>query len=367
MLLRLFHNALILILTLATVSACSPGNSTPVLAVDSKASLAPEDSSVSVVPAECVEFQKFVDATYNFKPSKLTAEQQTAKSAEMDAIWNKVKADQKKLVPCLIAALESPNANNFFRFDGSTLLFSLDQSEPTKKLVIRSYAQTDLEDVMLQYWIRPLLRFGLEGLDTSDAGHAWLAAKDPGYYLPQHGTLKVNRTVGALAIYGSMDEKFATPALLRVASSKDHPARELAASLLLKQVTPEAFAALAKMDSAGLTESTRVSIKKTLEKPSFIEKRVGEPKISRTEYVKAFQELSEGRSQTFMELVDRVPDGEKDAVAVLLSEDIPLVRKARRFFASTGTPHIPEWYQSFTDILMVMVWKPEFAKKLTAD
>src|SRR6185503_1105730 len=97
-------------------------------------SAAPPDdlTSVEIPQPDCKEFQNLIEKTYTFKPTKLTADQQTAKSAEMDVVWEKVKAD-KKLLPCLTAALESPTANAFFRFDGSTLLYSLDKSDETKR------------------------------------------------------------------------------------------------------------------------------------------------------------------------------------------------------------------------------------------
>jgi len=316
----------------------------------------------STVIADCVEFQKLVDKTYDFKPSKLSDVQQTAKSAEMDVVWEKVKRDQPRLMPCLISALQSPTANSFFRFDGSTLLFSLDKSESSKKLLIESYSKSEIEDMDPQNWIAYILKFGVDGLDTSAAGETWLRAKDPRYYLPQHGTLPVDKSVGALAIYGSMDEQFAVPALLGIAKQVEHPGREIAVDLLTKLVTDEAFESLAKLDTAGLSEKSKAGIKKALLNPTLIERRSGTPRISRAEYLKAFQDLSKGNASTFMDLTVKVSDGEKDAVAVLQSEDIPLVRKARRFFASTGTPHAPEWYQSFTDILMFMLRKDKGSK-----
>jgi hypothetical protein len=355
-----------LIVTLLVLSlACSAGDGASPLQTNRQSSVETTETA-SAVPADCVEFQKLVDQTYDFKPSKLSDAQQTRKSGEMDVVWNKVKADQKGLKPCLVAALESPSANSFFRFDGATLLLSIDQSDASKKLLIKSYAQAELEDIMLQNWIAYILQFGLQGMDTSEAGNTWLRAKDPFYYLPQHGTLKVDKNIGALAIFGSMDEQYATPALVRIASQKDHPGRDVAADVLSKQVTVEAFSALAMMDRTTFSESTRSVIDKKLTSPTFIEKRDGNAKVSRAEFVKALKELGDGRPEAFMDLADRVTDGEKDAIAVLLPEDIPLVRKARRFYASTGTPHAPEWYQSFTDILMVMVWKPEFEKRRTS-
>lgn len=314
------------------------------------------------VPEGCADFQVLVEKTYTFKPSKLTATEQTAKSNEMDVIWEKVKGN-KDLIPCLKFALAKPNADPFFLFDGSNLLISLDQSDDSKKLLIASFAKTDIRDVDPHNWIAYILMFGLEGLDTSAAGDAWLSANDPRYYLPEHGGLPVDKKIGALAIYGSMDEKFATPALLAIVNKKDHPGREIALRLLIQQVTPQSTEALKKVDVTGLSAAARDEIRKYLEAPDFILPRLGPTKIGREEFLGAFRDLTEGKSNTFMDLAIRVNDGEKDAIVVLKPEDTDLVRRARRFFASTGTPHAPEWYESFTSILMVMVRKPQLDQK----
>lgn len=309
----------------------------------------------------CEEFQRLVDKTYTFKPSQLTPKERTAKSDEMDVVWDNVKAD-KNLLPCLKAALLRPTADSFFRFDGSNLLISLERTEEAKKLLLSSYAHTDLADVNVRDWIAYLLVLGIEGLDTSEAAEVWLKAKDPFYYLPQHGTLKVTKVMGALAIYGSMDERFATPALYSIAGQKEHPGREIATDLLIKQLTPEATLALSKLDRAGLSAPVSARVKSYLEGPTFILPRSGPAKASRERYVSALDSLGKGQAEAFMDLVSEIPDGEKDAVIVLRAEDVPLIRKARRFFASTGTPHAPEWYQSFTDILMYLVRKPEIER-----
>jgi hypothetical protein len=61
-------------------------------------------------------------------------------------------------------------------------------------------------------------------------------------------------------------------------------------------------------------------------------------------------------------LVGEVPDGEKDVVATLKAEDIPLVRKVRRVIISRANQHAAAYYVSFTQILMTMIWRPEMAK-----
>jgi hypothetical protein len=60
--------------------------------------------------------------------------------------------------------------------------------------------------------------------------------------------------------------------------------------------------------------------------------------------------------------VSKVPDGEKDVVAVLKPEDLPLVKKVRRMVIANANPHAIEYYNSFTSILMTMTWKPELVK-----
>ncbi len=343
--------------------ACGSASSNVVPAVDRQPKNAPETGSAKPPPG-CEEFQLLVDTTYTFKPSKLTPDERTSKSNAMDVVWEKVKAD-RKLIPCLRSRLGQPNANNFFLFDGSNLLFSLDKSDESKKILIASYARTDLVDVDVRTWIAYLLMFGLEGFDTSSAAETWLKANDPFYYLPQHGTVRVDKRIGALAIYGSMEERFATPALAEIANQKDHPGRDIAADLLVMQVTPEAAALLMKIDRTSLAASVRDRVKNYVNNPSFILPRVGPAKASREKFVTALDKLGKGEAEEFMSLVSEVPDGEKDAIVVLRPEDIPLVRKARRFYASTGTPHAPDWYQSFTDILMYMVRKPEVDRSKT--
>lgn len=309
----------------------------------------------------CAELQKLIDKTYDFKPSKLTSEERTVKSGAMDVIWEIVKADQKRLVPCLKKALDKPDANNFFIFDGSNLLFSLDKSDETKKLLIRSYAAVDLEDVNQRYWMPSMARLGFEGFDTSAAAENWLKAADPGYYLPHHGLRPVNKQIGALIIYGSMDEELATPALAKIAAQENHIAREIAVDLLIKQLTPKALQILQKLDKKGLSEKKTEKIELLLTDPKRLSPlfpREGKPRITREQHLKVFQELVDGKPESFMELAAEFPDGDTDLLAVMKPEDIPLIRRVRRYYAATATPHAADWYQSFTDILLVMIGEP---------
>lgn len=348
----------VLLMILSVLPGCSQNSARP-----SQHGAVSSQNSAESSP-NCAELDKLIDTTYGFKPSKLTSAEQSAKSAQMDAVWNKVKADQKNLIPCMRAAIASRKEDTFFRFDASGLLVTLDQSDETKKIWIQSAADVDFTDIDMRYWMPSIAKFGYEGLDTSAAAEAWLRHPDPGYYLPQHGALKIGKETGALIAYGSMDEAIATPALAKIAARADHPGRETAVRLLMQQATPESFTELKKVDASGLSPRTAADLKALLTKPVLLAKREGPPKTSREQYLAAFKQLAEGKPGAFMGLAADVPDGEKDVIAIMKEEDIPLIRKARRFMMTSANPHSAEWYDSFTKILMAMVWKPELTASL---
>lgn len=306
---------------------------------------------------QCASFQRLIKETYNFKPARLSEAEQTAKSNAMDRVWSLVKKDRVTLLPCLRAALAGPNADAFFRFDGSNLLLSLDPSAESKTIVVRSYALVDLADVDLRVWASRLASLGAEGFDISDAAEKWLRFPRAYYFLPEHGAYKVGADIGAMFLYGSMDEAQATPALRKIVSDKTHPGREIALWALMNQATPESLQALRQINAREFSGRTQKSLKSLLTSPQLLEPRA-KPKTTRQEFVTGFEKLLEGDWQPFLHLVSAVPDGEKDVVAVLKPEDLPLVRKVRRRIIANGNPHAIEFYNSFTTILMTFIWKP---------
>ncbi|HLL76162.1 MAG TPA: hypothetical protein VK421_12960 [Pyrinomonadaceae bacterium] len=312
--------------------------------------------------AACAGFQKAVKATYNFKPSQLKSEAESnAKSAAMDRVWEMVKARPAELLPCLRDALADPQADPWFRFDGSNLLVSLDPSAASKAEQVRQYTAVDLDDVNLMIWVSTLAQRGAEGFDVSEAGGRWLAYPKAKYYLPQHGAREVDKFLGGIFIFGSMDEAQATPALFKIAASASHPGRDIAISLLLMQATPEAVRGLKALDLTGLPSSMQAALRAHLNQPKVIAPR-DKPKTTRAQFVKAFEAAAKGDWKYFSELVSEVPDGERDVAAVLKPEDIPLLRKVRRARIAHANHHAAEYYVSFTQILMTMISRTETVK-----
>ena len=310
----------------------------------------------------CASFRESVKSTYNFRPSLLANDKErNQRSAAMDQFWETVKTNKNELLPCLRQALQEDNADRWFLFDGSNLLVSLDPSDDSKRLLIKNYAAANLDDVDLGMWVPSLARLGAVGFDVSAPGERWLAYPKATYYLPQHGAAQVDKLLGGIFIFGSMDETQATPALLRIAAAKEHPGRGEAISLLLMQATPEAINGLKQLDQTTLSSEARARLQKHLTDPILFEPRA-KPKTSREEFLKAFNDAAKGDWKYFLQLVSDVPDGEKDVVATMKSEDLPLIRKVRRLMIARANPEAAEYYVSFTQILMTMIWRPEMAK-----
>lgn len=164
--------------------------------------------------------------------------------------------------------------------------------------------------------------------------------------------------MGAAFLYGSMDEAQATPSLLKIVNNKRHPQREAALELLTAQATPEAWHALQKLDMTNIDEDAQTNVEGLLAQPELIEPRA-KPLVAREEFLRAFKAITEGNSKPFFDLVDKVEDGERDAVVVLRPEDLPLVRRVRRRFMMGGNQHALEYSKDFTDILWTLVWKWE--------
>jgi hypothetical protein len=310
----------------------------------------------------CSEFQQTIDSTYNFRPALLANEaERNRKSAAMDKVWEGVKGNPTGLLVCLRRALEDPKADAWFRFDGSNLLVSLDDSRTAKELQIKSYAASNLEDVDLRLWVATLARRGVEGFDVSAAGERWLAYPRARYFLPEHGGYEVNVAAGALFIFGSMDETQATPALLRVISQSNHPGREAALAILLNENTRESLSSLKQLDVSSFSAKARNIIRDELDHPNLFQPR-SIPKTSRKEFLDAFNAWLNGNPDPFLDLVAKVPDGERDVVATMTAEDLPLVRMVRRRMISVGNQHAIEFYESFTRIIKTIVLKSASTK-----
>jgi hypothetical protein len=204
-----------------------------------------------------------------------------------------------------------------------------------------------MDDVDLRTWVHFASSFGVDGFDTSGLGRKWLAYPKAEYYLPEHGAYKIDRRTAALFIFGSMDEKYATPALIEISKSATGDQQKIATWLLQQQATPEAL---------GVAPLSR---------PQLVEPRKS-PRNTREEFMSAFRALLDGQDEPFMKLIESVPDGERDLVAVATADDLDTIRKVRRHYAAINNQHMIEFYDQFTQIILTMVLREMRAERAAA-
>jgi len=309
----------------------------------------------------CADFNKLLTQTYGFRPSQLNAAAQMEKSRQMDAVWRAVQKDPATLGPCLGEALKRAGDDNWFRFDGSQLLVSVDHSPEARATLFDAVGRVPLDDVDLRTWVHAVSALGLEGFDTTALAKRWMSYPKPGYSLPEHGAYVVDRANSALFIYGSLDEKFATPALVDLIASGNKEQKEIATWLLMSQATTEALNAVAHMNADRLSKQAIESRKALLEHPALIDPRK-QPLNTRAEFMSAFNALLNGDERPFDRMVAAVEDGERDLVAVMTPADLDTIRRVRRHYAAANNQHAIEYYNQFSQIIMTAVWKPELVK-----
>jgi hypothetical protein len=315
----------------------------------------------TIAPGQCDKFQLTIRATYNFDPAVMSDAQIKTQSAKLDDFWNDVRNSRATLVPCLRKALQEDNSGSFFNLDGSMLLVNIDPFRASKALEVKKFIQTNLDGTDLEFWVQTMAKRGVEGFDTSEAGARWLSYPKAKYSLAMHGGFPVDAFIGAVFIFGSMDEELATPVLLRIANQVGHPQRDSALAILMSQATQSSLSALKQINTRGLPSGTDQIIRDLIANPDVLKPRA-QPKLTREEQLIAFQGIIDGDYSAFREMVLKAPDGEVDAVATLQAEDIPLLRRARRASISRCNQHALSDYGSFTKILWALAWKYELNK-----
>lgn len=310
----------------------------------------------TIMPGQCDDFQRTIKSTYNFKPALMSESQVQAQSERLDVFWNQVRQSRRTLVPCLRKALQDDPSGSFFSIDGSMLLVDVDPSNASKALQVREFIEADLDGTNLEYWVQTMAKRGVEGFDTSEAGAKWLAYPNAKYNLSRHGGFQIESFLGAVFIFGSMEEDLATPVLSRIANDATHPHREDAIAILTSQATPASYQAVKSINTGGLSAHARAVIHEVIDSPKLLQPRA-QPKLTREENLRAFQGIINGDYSAFREMVLKAPDGEVDAVATLRPEDLPLLRRARRSSISRCNQHAVSDYASFTSILLSLTWK----------
>jgi hypothetical protein len=191
----------------------------------------------------CAAIRAAKAKTYGFSPSRLADKPRQAKAVQMDSFWRLVGQDKTAGAECLRGLLIAEKQDGFFLFDGASLLYSLDQSEDSTRVVVSSLGKADMAEIEPAGYLRLLLRMSNAGVDIGPLAGRYLEYPQVKTYVPQHA-MDLDRDMGALLLYGSMAAEKEDSYLIAALNDKERYARATAALLLALNMTEESLKAL---------------------------------------------------------------------------------------------------------------------------
>jgi hypothetical protein len=302
----------------------------------------------------CAEFNKLAAKTYNFDLSTLTEKNAADLERRLDVFWKTVTARKQDFLPCLEKSVADPKSNSYQRFDGANLLMQLSPTDAHKKLLISVYSGTNIRQALPERWVMTLAWLGSEGYDISPAAERWM--REGFKYYPNGGEYMVGEFRATLTLFASMQEETATPVLARIAKDPKHPGQGAAIAILGDQWTDESRKVLRELDPNIVPEDLKRGIARDIGDEPLVLARTT-PKTSRAEILRTLEAFMKGDAKPFFRMVDKDPDGEKDAVAVLTPEDLPLLRQVRRRFIAKDNETGYSYYVDFTRIIATVYLK----------
>ncbi len=111
--------------------------------------------SAGLVAAQPTFLHDDIHRLYGFEPHLLNDQQREQKSALMDQLWEKAKAQRLAYIPALRQELQDFGNPPFFLYDGSLLLLSLSDTNEDRKTALAAFARCALRDVQpTDYFLR---------------------------------------------------------------------------------------------------------------------------------------------------------------------------------------------------------------------
>lgn len=211
-------------------------------------------------PCEGLENAK--KRTYGFRPTLLEKAQREKKASEMDEFWKLAKQQGPAGVKCLTNMLKQEKEDTYFLFDGSALLYSLDQSEASAAVVRDAVLRSSLHEVEPAGYIRLVLNLSHHGIDVGPLAVKYLTHPKVDTYLPGHGGMKLDRLGGGVILFGGMSPSQVDQYLPSVLAADGSELRNTAAMLLAFNMTEASFEAL---KSPSLTQSLSADTRKQLQ------------------------------------------------------------------------------------------------------
>jgi len=188
----------------------------------------------------CADLSAQKEKVYGFHLAQLNETQIDAKSKEIDAYWKQVQSAGPGAVNCLKQMLADEKTDHLFQFDAASFLFQLDKSPDSLNLIKDALAQADFQETDPANYLSLALELGQRGADIQALAGKILLYPNAVVHISEHA-LDLDSDTAALFLYGSMDPKKASDALIKQLQAEQPFVRAAAAHLLAEQMTESAF------------------------------------------------------------------------------------------------------------------------------
>ena len=299
----------------------------------------------------CSDLAAAKTATYGFRPSQLDKQQREAKDKAVDAFWTTVKTAGPSGLECVRKMVAQEKSDVFFLYNAAALLALLDPSGSSDAAIEDGMSRTDLTEANMLVYLAAALDLSRRGRDIGKVAGRYLHHPQVDTYLPK--TLdKLDRTNGALLLYGSMSPDLVDDYLSKEVASPELSVRDAVASVWSLNMTERSFAGLARLGQMQeFSEPTRRYVQGILTSRQVT---VTPPKYTREQMLARFKRFP---------VVDtNIDEAEGKALdnstyATLTPADLPVVREARRRMVRTVSKESIGSYVQMSRVLLTLVNK----------
>ncbi len=347
-------------------------------------------------PATCDSLRATKSKVYGFHPAQLDEAQIDAKGKELDAFWKQLQAAGPEGAACLKAMLAAETADQNFQFDAGQVLYQMDPSPDSLKVVRDAIAQADFQETDPANYLSLSLALSQSGVDIQPLAARFLRYPNATIHFADEA-LDLDADTAALFLYGSMPAAQATSALIAELQAPELIVRSGAAHLLAEQLNEDAFRTLSRWDGVEKIEEEfrRNDIRTVLKYEPPDPAELAQPKFTREQVLKVIAALPHTREEfddaistrgapfdkklhdahlTPEQLAKAVADSEpiygiadhtafiNSAVATLLPEDFNTLQDARRKSIFNISEQTLEEYLAFTQMMIRLINKLDLYK-----
>jgi len=357
-------------------------------------------SAPSEKPSTCDSLRASKSKVYGFHPAQLNESQIEAKGKELDSFWKQVQAAGPEGAACLKVMLAAETTDHNFQFDAGQVLYQMDPSPDSLKIVRDAIAQADFKETDPANYLSLALALSQAGVDIQPLAARLLRYPNATIHISEHA-LDLDADTAALFLYGSMPAAQATSALTAELQAPELFVRSAAAHLLAEQLNEEAFRTLSRWDGVDKIEEEyrRSDVHAVLKYQPPDPADLAQPKFTREQVVKVIAALPHTRKEfdaamstrraafdkklhdanlTQEQLTKAVTDSEpvygianhtaflNSAVATLQPEDFKTLQDARRKVIFDVSDESLEEYLAFTQLMIRLINKLDLYKDYRA-